>query len=210
MKQLLRFSISGTLGIIITLALFIGMLSLLSGSQPSRVTTDADFNFAFVKDYKAPQEKPPKTHEKPKLKPVEQPPAAPKLNVESHKNTTIKIPMAGTKGNELNILKGIGMPGIGGMGQFSADNPGVVKAAIAPIYPQSALLSKTEGWVQVQISVTEFGTVSAVEVLDAEPARVFNTAAKQAVKKWRFHPKMIDGKAVPFVAAQTIEFKIEG
>ncbi len=118
-------------------------------------------------------------------------------------------PIAGIKSSQFSLRNEISLPGVGVGGHYSAGNPGGVKAAIPPMYPPTALMSKTEGWVKVQISVNEFGTVSAVSVIDAEPARVFNAAAKKAVRKWKFYPKTSGGKAMSFVAIQTIEFKID-
>ncbi|VAW43993.1 hypothetical protein MNBD_GAMMA02-317 [hydrothermal vent metagenome] len=209
MKQLIRFSISGILGFIITTALFIGMLSLLGSNKTTAIATDTNINFSFVKDFQEPAVKPPKKHEQPVQEEVKQPPAAPKLNVDHSSNPKINVPIAGIKGSQLSLLKEMSLPGVGGSGLYSADNPGTIKAAIAPMYPQQPLINKTEGWVKVKISVNEFGTVSAVSVIDAEPARVFNAAAKKAVRKWKFHPKTTDGKAMSFVAIQTIEFKID-
>lgn len=209
MKQLIRFSISGILGFIITTALFIGMLSLLGSNKTTAIATDTNINFSFVKDFQEPAVKPPKKHEQPVQEEVKQPPAAPKLNVDNSSNPKINVPIAGIKGSQLSLLKEMSLPGVGGSGLYSADNPGTIKAAIAPMYPQQPLINKTEGWVKVKISVNEFGTVSAVSVIDAEPARVFNAAAKKAVRKWKFHPKTTDGKAMSFVAIQTIEFKID-
>jgi protein TonB len=209
MKQLIRFSISGVLGFIITTALFIGMLSLLNDSKPAITGSDTNINFSFVKDFKVPEVKPPNKIEKPVPQEVKQPPAAPVLNMEVNNDPIIKTPIAGTKSSQFNIRDEFSIPGTGGPGVITANNSGGIKAAIAPMYPQAALVNKTEGWVKVQISVNEFGTVSAVNVIDAEPPRTFNAAAKKAVKKWKFHPKTIEGKAVPFEAIQTIEFKID-
>jgi protein TonB len=70
-------------------------------------------------------------------------------------------------------------------------------------------MSKTEGSVTLLIEVNEFGQVSGARVIDAEPARVFNSAALKAVRKWAFHPKKIAGQGVPFQVTQTIEFTLD-
>ncbi len=209
MKQILRFSISGTIGFIITAALFIGMLNLLSHKKVSATSADTNINFSFVKDFKEPEVKPPNTPDKPIQEIVKQPPAAPKLNVDAIPSPEVNIPLPTTKGKAFNLHQEIALPSINKGGGFGTDNPGTLKAAIPPIYPQKPLINKTEGWVKVQISVNEFGSVSTVTILDAEPARVFNNAAKKAVKKWKFHPKTVDGNAQSFIATQTIEFKLE-
>ncbi|MGJ8662163.1 MAG: TonB family protein [Marinicella sp.] len=209
MKQFLRFSVSGILGFLITATLFVGMLSLLKGKQSVISTQDLDLNFSFVKNYKEPVVKPPKEHIKPKQEKVVQPPTMPEMTLDTVDSPENLLPENASKGKNLNLLAEISMPGAGTHTGPMADNPGTIKAAIAPMYPQQPLINKTEGWVKIKIDVNEFGLVSSATVIDAKPARVFNTAAIKAVKKWKFHPKTIDGKAVPFQATQTIEFKLD-
>ena len=71
-------------------------------------------------------------------------------------------------------------------------------------------MAGTEGWVKVAFTVTETGTVKDVSVVEAEPRRIFDRAAKTAILKWKFKPKMVDGKAVERQAVQTIDFKLSG
>lgn len=209
MHKILRLSVSGAIGLIITAALFIGMLSLLNDIKPATSTASTDINFSFVDAMSEPQVEPKTKNPKPEQQIVKQPPAAPSIDIDTNNSPSVKFPPLGIEAKGLNLTKEFSIPGTGDVGEYGTDNPGVVKAAIAPMYPQQALISKTEGWVKVQISVNEFGTVSAVSIIDAEPARVFNAAAKKSVRKWKFHPKTINGEAVPFVATQTIEFKLD-
>ncbi len=204
-----RFSVSAIFGIFITAALFLGMLSLLKQKPVVFDTDDMNINFSFVKDYKAPteQKEPPK--EIPEPKEVIQPPAAPTLKVSVNDSPDINIPLDGISKNTPNLLSDIKIPGVGSDGPVISGPSGGIKQAIPPMYPPQELVKRTEGWVQVQISVNEFGAVSSISVLDAKPKRVFDAATKKAIKKWKFHPKIADGKAVPFTATQTIEFKLD-
>lgn len=52
------------------------------------------------------------------------------------------------------------------------------------------------------------GTVTDVKILDSKPRRLFDRAAKRAILKWKFKPRVVDGKPVPRRAVQTIEFKL--
>ena len=209
MKQILRFSISGTVGFIITAALFIGMLSLLSNKTTTVANPTSDISFSFVNNLKEPEITPPKKLEKPIQEKVIQPPAAPNLSIETQLSPEVNLPTVASNGKQFNFAKDLSFPDIDGGGGYGIDSQGTVTAAIAPIYPHDALVNTAQGWVKVQISVNEFGTVNEVTVLDAKPARIFNFAAKKAVKKWKFHPKTVDGKAQPFTATQTIEFKLD-
>ncbi|MCX7552298.1 TonB family protein [Marinicella sp. S1101] len=210
MTAKIRFSVSAIIGFFITATLFIGMLSLLKQSKAMPVGTDANIKFSFVQDYKAPAEEPKPTKTLPEPQKVKQPPAAPSIAVDIDRAPVVALPIDGIGKDTPDLLPGIGMPGLPGAGGVYRENQsGGIKAAIAPMYPPNELMKKTEGWVKLQITVNEFGGVSAVSVIDAQPKRVFNAAATKAIKKWKFHPKMVDGQAVSFIATQTIEFTID-
>jgi len=66
----------------------------------------------------------------------------------------------------------------------------------------------TEGWVKLEFTILEDGTVSDVDVLDADPKRVFDRAAKKAILRWKFKPLVVDGKAQQRRATQVIDFKL--
>ncbi|HID44474.1 MAG TPA: energy transducer TonB [Chromatiaceae bacterium] len=80
---------------------------------------------------------------------------------------------------------------------------------IEPRYPSRAAMEGIEGWVKVGFTINPDGTVSNVRVIDANPRRIFNRAATRAIKKWRFRPKKINGKAVTQQGIQTLNFKLE-
>ncbi|PCK08586.1 MAG: hypothetical protein COA42_08255 [Alteromonadaceae bacterium] len=67
---------------------------------------------------------------------------------------------------------------------------------IPPQYPQGPLARNIEGWVLVAFTITHTGTVTDVKVIDAEPSNTFNRAARRAIERWKYQPKMVDGKAV--------------
>ncbi len=80
---------------------------------------------------------------------------------------------------------------------------------IQPQYPRQAALDGTEGYVKIEITITEDGSVEAPRVLEARPRRVFDQAARRAVLKWKFKPRVVDGKPVRRQAIQMIEFKLD-
>ncbi len=49
-----------------------------------------------------------------------------------------------------------------------------------------------------------------VKVLEAQPKGWFERAAKRAILKWKFKPKVVNGHPVARRAVQVIEFKLEG
>ena len=58
----------------------------------------------------------------------------------------------------------------------------------APRYPADALRSGTSGEVLLELSIGTDGSVTDARVLRANPARVFDREALNAVKRWKFEP----------------------
>ena len=56
--------------------------------------------------------------------------------------------------------------------------------------------------------MTPDGTVANATVVNAEPARVFNTSALRAVERWTFKPRMENGKPVEEKIRRRIQFKL--
>ena len=81
---------------------------------------------------------------------------------------------------------------------------------IPPVYPRNAKMARIEGYVTMEVVVNPDGTVADIKVIDALPPRLFDVAAVEAMKRWRFQPKMVNGTPVAQRAEQTIEFKLEG
>jgi periplasmic protein TonB len=84
------------------------------------------------------------------------------------------------------------------------------RAAIAPPYPRPAAIAGIEGWVEVEVIVRADGTVRQARVLRANPARVFDDAALNAVRRWTWSPGMVAGRAVEQTVVQMIEFNLSG
>lgn len=77
---------------------------------------------------------------------------------------------------------------------------------VKPAYPRDALIAGRDGRVELLVCVDETGAVCDVCLISSKPRRIFDKAAIDAVRKWRFKPRIVDGKAVPQVGVQPIEF----
>ncbi|MBE5317413.1 MAG: energy transducer TonB [Xanthomonadales bacterium] len=77
-----------------------------------------------------------------------------------------------------------------------------------PNYPPEAARRGTEGFVEVEIVIGADGKVSSVNVLKAQPARVFEREALAAVRRWTFNPATEGGAPVESRVRRKIEFKL--
>lgn len=98
--------------------------------------------------------------------------------------------------SDLNI--DAGLAGAGSDGDFLP----IVK--VAPQYPRRALQKGIEGHVTVEFTVTALGTVIDPKVIDANPPNIFNRAAINAAKKFKYKPKIVDGKAQAVTGVRNI------
>ncbi|MDN4501393.1 TonB family protein [Alteromonadaceae bacterium BrNp21-10] len=74
--------------------------------------------------------------------------------------------------------------------------PPVQTVRISPRYPMQAAREGIEGWVRLSFTIDEEGAVEDVKVIEAYPNGVFNKEATRAVIRWRFVPKIENGKSV--------------
>jgi len=80
---------------------------------------------------------------------------------------------------------------------------------VPPVYPREAERQGLSGWVDVEFTITQDGTTQDLVVRNAQPQRMFDQAAVDAVKRWRFEPVMRDGAAVQQRAAVRIRFEVK-
>lgn len=76
-----------------------------------------------------------------------------------------------------------------------------------PDYPPDAVRKHQEGWVEVEFTVMPDGSVANATVVNANPARIFNSAALRAVERWTFKPRTDNGTPTQEKMRRRIEFK---
>ncbi len=84
----------------------------------------------------------------------------------------------------------------GGGGGGSSDRSVMPLVRIEPQYPRKAAMRGIEGYVRVKFDVNETGAVENLQILEAKPPRIFDQVPKRAVLKWKYQPKVVDGKPV--------------
>jgi TonB family protein len=97
-------------------------------------------------------------------------------------------------------------------GSFSlneVDSPPQIIVHIPPFYPPEAEIRGIEGEAQLLFTVTESGNVKNIVVESSKPGKIFDSAAVDSVKRWRFRPALKSGKPVPVRVRQEVKFKLE-
>jgi len=77
---------------------------------------------------------------------------------------------------------------------------------VPPVYPPQAKSLRVEGKVVLDATVLEDGTVSDLKIVQGAPVLI--TSAMDAVKKWRYKPFLLDGKAIKSPMRITVDFKL--
>jgi TonB family protein len=80
---------------------------------------------------------------------------------------------------------------------------------VAPKFPDVARTRGIDGWVDLRFVVGTDGAVSDVDVVGAQPAGIFEQAALDAVRHWRYQPVMQDSHAVSQRARVRLRFTVQ-
>jgi protein TonB len=143
----------------------------------------------------------------PEPEPEEIPPPKPELQETPLTKPRIRAPNIRLSAPEVPLaLTG---PYIGPVRQGPPDRDFMVISRIPPRYPYRAQRRGLEGWVKVSLLITDQGTVQDVVVVEAEPEGVFDNAAIRAVSRWKFKPRIENGRAVAVRAEQVVTFKLD-
>jgi protein TonB len=82
--------------------------------------------------------------------------------------------------------------------------------SVAAVYPRKAEKAGTEGWVDLDFTVAADGTVHDIEVRNAQPAGVFDSAAVDALAQWRYQPPLRNGVPSAQRAKIRVRFALAG
>ena len=99
----------------------------------------------------------------------------------------------------------------GGLSLDSNDGDYLPIVKVAAVYPRRAQSRGIEGYVVVEFTVTKTGAVTNPLVVKAEPEGIFDRAALDAVVKFKYKPRVVDGVAMAVAGVQNkISFEIDG
>ena len=210
-----RYTFSIVIGAIITVTLlFVMQLLIVTGKQALtkprdrhqlefvRVRRNENLNVEDIVP-----EKPPK--------PPETPPETPPQDLD---NINPDAPSISVAPPEVSASTDIGGPG--GMNIAEGDYLPIVR--VAPVYPARALSQGREGFVDLEFTVTTAGTVRDPIVIRSEYAgrtcdkpdrrcgSMFERNARNAVLKFKYKPRVVDGVPVDVPGVRTrITFMLE-
>lgn len=97
-----------------------------------------------------------------------------------------------------------------GLGIGEGDGEYLPIYRVPPQYPRKALFDRVEGWVVVEFTIGTQGEVKSPRVVDANPRGIFDQAALDAVRRFRFKPRSVAGTPVEVQGVQNrIRFKLK-
>ena len=184
-SSLFRTAISILLAIVVVVALFLIMRTLIDGdfvnpevddrmvAELVRLPDDIELQNSTPKPDKAedPEEPPPDME-------MEQ------LDVDMDVNIENVAPRA-----NINISIGTGT-----MAQGDGEYLPIVK--VAPIYPRRAQTRGISGYCIVEYTVTTSGAIRDPRAVDCQPSGVFDKASVKASLKFKYKPRVVDGEPI--------------
>jgi len=79
---------------------------------------------------------------------------------------------------------------------------------VQPRYPETARLARIQGTVLVQAVISSTGEVESVEVISSTHP-IFDAAAKDAVRKWRYRPATQNGRPIAVYFTVEVRFLLQ-
>jgi TonB family protein len=80
---------------------------------------------------------------------------------------------------------------------------------VAPQFPLAARERGIDGWVDLQFVVNTDGSVGELTIVGAQPVGIFEQAALDAVRNWRYQPAMRAGQAISQRARVRLRFAMQ-
>lgn len=197
-----RIGISVVLGIAITWGLLGLMQILIATGQGALTDIEAGHIVDFVRV------KPEETLAKKQRKPEKPPqPEQPPPDVPKPQNDNIDPSAEAISVAQVPVSAEMDIGSSFGLAVSDGDYLPIVK--VSPVYPRRALQRGIEGHVIVEFTVTRQGTVRDPFVVESTSS-LLERAALEAVLKFKYKPKVVDGEPVEVAGVQNkITFRLE-
>lgn len=202
---MVRFLVSLLLGLAVTFALFSFMAFLVSsGDRNDEKPVDniiVEVNTT-----------PPKSSAEQRRRVPPPPPPPPKAPPKQQAPEPEPAQAGGIEFNMPSVSMSAPSAGLSGPGSgIGSDGDATPIVRIEPKYPMAAARDGIEGYVVMTFTIDALGGVTDVKVIEAKPKRLFNKAATRALRKWKYKPKVEDGKALIQTGLSVrLDFNIEG
>jgi protein TonB len=206
----MRLIVSSILGVLVAVALFLLMNRLISGDNNVDRDREQALRLDFIQVDQDELENIRERRKPPKPEPPKEPPPPPKLEVQDQDRPQRDMPRIDMPRVNVGLASGAG-PFLGNWsaGDPSAEGDVIPIVRIEPQFPREALIEGISGWVEIEFTIEADGTVSDPKITGSQPRRMFDRNAIRAIYKWKFKPRIIDGKPVPRRATQRLEFNLD-
>ncbi len=226
-----RYPLSVLLAMAVNVLLFMFVIRLVGGGRPVPKPVDDISQIEFIRLERAPEplaatrpqqlpEHPPPREPPPPPQSAAQKPAAPPAPA-----LPVPQPVLGDLPLQITGVPQIGVAGApaaapegrasvpapaAGTGALELDVNAVPTYRSPPLYPPRAQRAGIEGSVTVEFTITADGGVREPRIVSSDPPEVFDEAVLNAILKWKFNPKVVDGRPVERRARQVVKFTLRG
>lgn len=208
-RHLVFGGVSMVLGSTLVLGVVVGMNEL--SQPPERKAVE---RAASIEVKQAPKPKPKRQAPKPRPKPKTTPKAPPR--------PALAAMGSGLSGIEFD-LPGVGFQDLGAnAGDLLSTNKEIVHTSDTvdtpprPVqqtpmeFPKKLQDKGIEGHVVLSVLVNKTGNIERVKVIESKPPGVFDQAALDGIRQWRFEPATYKGEAVSLWIRQKVRFELQG
>ena len=126
---------------------------------------------------------------------------APQVPTANSSNATaVRIPIQTTSVAQ----PGLALVGGPTLGEGGSDADVMPLVRVNPLYPPRAQARGVEGWVWLEFTITPHGTTTDIRILDSDPGGYFERSAINAVKKYKYKPRVENGQAISRPGVQVV------
>jgi len=204
---ILRYVTAIAVAAAITLGLFFLMQSLIARDAGREYERQQRTAFDFIR-FKRDETTERKKREKPRKIERKEPPPPAQMPVTRLSQAPIKQAL---KVDAPPFRPDVAMAGDPHLGGSVSDSDIVPLVRPLHRYPSRAQARGIEGWVHLRFDVTPEGATDNVVVVDSDPPDTFDRAAVEAVKRYKYKPRVENGAPVVRPGVEVVlSFEMEG